>query len=117
MIQPELRGIDSGDLEPPELPPDPADCAVRFTTLIGAKDGEEAEVFVFTVTTPAYLGRTLGHTWGRGYLILDVFDWQIIVRAVAQLLAQCSAPTWREVVAELDRELVRKEPSSTTGEL
>lgn len=109
MIQPELRRIDSGDLEPPALPPDPADCAVRFTALIGAKGSAEEDLFVFTVTTPTYLGRTLGHTWGRGYLILDVFDWQIIVRAVAQLLAQCAAPTWREVVSELNRELVRQQ--------
>lgn len=106
MIQPELRHIASPDLEPPALPPDPADCAVVFQALIGPRDGEGAEAFTFTVVTAAHLARTLGHTWGRGYLIVDTFDWNIVVRAVAQLLAQCAASTWGEVTILLNRELV-----------
>jgi len=111
MIQPELRGITSQDLEPPALPEDPMDCTVQFRVLIGPRGGEEAETFGFTVVTPAHLGRTLGHTWGRGYLIVESFDWSIVVRAVAQLLAQCSAPTWPEVVVELNKELYRETDS------
>ena len=106
MIQPELRHIASPDLEPPELPPDPADCAVQFQAIIGPRGGEEAEAFTFTVVTASHLARTLGHTWGRGFLILDTFDWHIVVRAVAQLLAQCTAPSWSEVMVELNKELV-----------
>ena len=108
MIQPELREITSQDLLPPALPPDPSDCAVQFRALIGPRDGEGSEAFGFTVVTPAQLARTLGHTWGRGYLIVEVFDWHIVVRAVAQLLAQCAAPTWDEALIELNKELHRE---------
>ena len=107
MIQPELREIISIDLVPPALPEDPADCAVQFRAVIGPKDGEQSERYAFTVVTPAHLARTLGHTWGRGFLIVESFDWTIIVRAVAQLLAQCSAATWPEMAIELDKELQR----------
>jgi hypothetical protein len=107
VIQPELRHIASPDLEPPTLPPDPADCAVQFQALIGPRGGDGAEPFSFTVVTAAHLARTLGHTWGRGYLIVDTFDWNIVVRAVAQLLAQCARETWAEIAVELDKELVR----------
>lgn len=110
MIQPELREIASVDLVPPALPEDPSDCAVQFRALIGPRDGEESERYGFTVVTPTYLARTLGHTWGRGFLIVESFEWSIVVRAVAQLLAQCSAPSWPEVVAELDKELQRAAP-------
>jgi hypothetical protein len=106
MIQPELRHIASPDLEPPALPPDPGDCAVQFQAIIGPRGGDAAESFSFTVITATHLARTLGHTWGRGLLILDTFDWHIVVRAVAQLLAQCTAATWSEVTRELNKELV-----------
>ena len=116
MIQPELRHIASPDLEPPELPPDPADCAVHFQALIGPRGGEEFAAFSFTVVTAAHLARTLGHTWGRGYLILDTFDWHIIVRAVAQLLAQCAAESWDEALVELNKELVLTSDRGRGGE-
>ena len=116
MIQPELRHIASPNLEPPALPPDPADCAVQFSAFIGPRGGEEAAAFSFTVVTAAHLSRTLGHTWGRGYLILDTFDWHIIVRAVAQLLAQCTADSWPQVMVELNKELVWDSDRGRSGE-
>lgn len=116
MIQPELRHIASPDLEPPALPDNPGDCSVQFRALIGPRGGEGAEPFSFTVVTAAHLARTLGHTWGRGYLIVDAFDWNIVVRAVAQLLAQCAAPTWGEATLLLDRELVRDPHPGGAGE-
>ena len=116
MIQPELRHIASGDLEPPALPENPGDCSVQFRALIGPRGVEGVEPFSFTVVTAAHLARTLGHTWGRGYLIVDTFDWNIVVRAVAQLLAQCAAPSWEEAVLLLDRELVRDAPPEEAGE-
>lgn len=106
MIFPELREIESLDLSPPELPADPTSCVVSFRAVIGPREGSgEAESFSFAVVTPAYLSRTLGHTWGRGYLIVDTFDWQVVVRAIAQLLLQSARPSWNEVVRELDKEL------------
>jgi hypothetical protein len=113
MLYPEIRSIASPDLEPPALPADPSNCAISFRAFIGPKDGGAATAYDFTVVTPTYLARALGHTWGRGFLIVDIFDWTVVVRALAQLLAQCSAPTWDGVLLELDRELRREQETST----
>lgn len=106
MIYPELLAIESPDLVPPAMPENPVDCVVSFRIAVGPREGDgPAQAFSFTVVTPTYLGRTLGHTWGRGFLIVDIFDWQVVVRALAQLLLQAARPTWNEVVEELDKEL------------
>jgi hypothetical protein len=105
MVYPELRHILSPDLEPPALPEDPADCAIPFEALIGARGGEGAEAFAFTAVTAAYLRHSVGPTWGRGYLILEVFSWETVVHALALLLAHCARPTWQEVAGELNKEL------------
>jgi hypothetical protein len=68
-------------------------------------EGEDVEPFSFTVVTPRYLQRQPGPTWGHGYLILEVFDWHVVVRAVASLLAQAARPTWSEGVAALGQVL------------
>ena len=105
MIFPELRNIVSPDLEPPALPPDPADCAIPFHALIGPRGSEQAEAFVFLVVTPTSLRRLAEPAWGRGYLIVETFEWAPVIKAIAQLLVQCARPTWEEVLRELDREL------------
>ena len=105
MVYPELRDILSPDLAPPALPEDPLDCAVPFHALIGPRGGEGTEAFAFTAVTPAYLGHSVGPTWGRGYLILQVFSWQTVTHALALLLAHSARPTWEEVAGELNKEL------------
>ncbi len=109
MIYPEMRHIHSPTLEPPALPPDPDDCAVEFHALIGPRGAAGAEEFAFRVVTPRYLLR-MGPTWGRGYLIVERFEWEGVVRALAELLVQSARPTWEEIVMDLNREL-RWQPS------
>lgn len=104
MIYPELRHIVS-DLVPPALPADPTDCAVRFQAWIGPLGGAGEEAFAFTVATPAYLVRELGPCWGRGYLLIEAFEWSVMGQALARLLAHCARPSWDEVTAELNKEL------------
>ena len=104
MIFPELRQIVSPSLEPPALPADPQDCAVEFHALIGPRGAAGGEAFAFSVVTPIHLLR-LGPTWGRGCLVVERFEWEPVVRAIAELLVKCARPTWEEVVADLDREL------------
>ena len=105
MIHPELRHIESPQLEPPNLPEDPFDCEVLFRAVVGPKDGEGAETFVFSVITPTRLAQIPDPMWGKGRLIVTRFDWAPVVRAVAELLVECAAPTWNEVVAQLDLSL------------
>lgn len=106
MIFPELRSIHSPDLEPPQLPPNPADCEVAFEAIIGPKGSPGEEAFRFLVVTPASFRRVPGATWGRGRLVVEAFDWQVVVTAVAELLFRCARPTWAEALAELTHELM-----------
>ena len=106
MIHPELRSIHSPDLEPPALPPNPADCEVAFEAVIGPKGSPGEEAFRFLVVTPASFHRVAGASWGRGKLIVERFDWPIVVAAVAELLFSCARPTWAEALDELRHELV-----------
>ncbi|HEU4699423.1 MAG TPA: Imm8 family immunity protein [Gemmatimonadales bacterium] len=112
MIHPELRDIWSPDLAPPELPPDPVVCAVRFDARIAPREdaAAPAETYGFLVVTPAQLRALDGPTWGRGLLIVERFEWAVVIQAVAELLARCARPTWAEVRAELQRELHRQAP-------
>jgi hypothetical protein len=106
MTYPEMRAIGSPSLTPPALPPDPTDCAVEFEAVIGPAGGEGEETFRFTVVTPRYLAHFTGAAWGRGKMIVDEFEWNTVVEAIATLLARCARPTWPEIVAELDKELL-----------
>lgn len=105
MIHPELRHIETPDIEPPALPEDPLDCEVMFQMVVGSREEEGVERFVFAVITPARLARNPEPVWGRGRLILPSFDWGAVVQAVAELLVECTDSSWAEVVSNLDRSL------------
>jgi hypothetical protein len=106
MIYPEIRQIHSPDLAPPNLPEDPSDCEICFQVVIGPKGGEGEEAFTFSAITAGRFARGSEARWGRGKLILPVFDWPAVAEAIAKLLAQCARPSWGEVVAELNKELL-----------
>jgi hypothetical protein len=106
MIYPEIRRIHSPDLEPPNLPEDPSDCEISFQVSVGPKDGEGEETFYFTVVTPLSLARNSEAEWGRGKLLVPMFDWAAVAQAIAKLFARCACPTWSEVKIELSKELL-----------
>lgn len=106
MVRPELKHIESPDLEPPALPEDPYDCEVLFQALVGPAGEDGGEIFVFSVMTPVRLSRIPDPMWGRGRLIVLQFDWSAVVKAVAELLVECAAPTWAASIAQLDRSLM-----------
>ena len=109
MIYPEVRHIQSSDLEPPNLPPDPLDCEIAFQAFIGpggTDTRDKEEVFNFTVITPTRLAHSTEAAWGRGRLIIPLFDWAVVAQSVAALLVRCARPTWEEVAAELNKEML-----------
>jgi hypothetical protein len=106
VIFPEIKNIQSSDLEPPTLPEDPFDCEVAFQTIIGSEDPEEQEAFAFSVITPVRLARQPEASWGRGKLIVASVEWAAVVQSVATLLARSARNTWAEVVMELNKELL-----------
>jgi hypothetical protein len=113
MVQPEIRGIHSVNLEPPNLPEDPFDCEIPFQASIGPRDGKGHEVFTFSVITPVRLAKLPEGMWGRGRLIMPAFEWAAVAQALAKLLAHAARPSWEEVAAELDKELLRGAPVQT----
>src|ERR1043166_69748 len=116
MVLPEIRHIQSLELEPPNLPPDPANCEIAFQALIGPKDGEGEEVFRFSIVTGKRITEFAEGQWGRGKLIMPIFEWNMVVHAVAKLLAQRARATWGEVVAELSKELLWDSDLSTPAD-
>jgi hypothetical protein len=113
MVYPELKNIDCPDLQPPDLPEDPSDCAVYFRTLVGPKDDVREAWFAFNVVTPSWLRRSADPTWGRGKLIVREFEWSAVAQAIAGLLARSARPTWPEVLEALDRELIASHASAS----
>ena len=116
MIYPEIRRIHSPDLDPPNLPEDPTNCEITFRVLIGPKEGAGEEAFDFSVVTAARLTAMAEGRWGRGKLVLSTFEWSAVIHAVAKLLAQCARPTWGEVVAELNKELLWRSDDEKAGD-
>jgi hypothetical protein len=105
MIAPELRSLDSPDLERPQLPADPDDCAVAFEATIGPSGSPGAEIFAFTVVTPTSLARETRFRWGRGLLIVPRFSWEAVDLALARLLAHAARQSWVEVAQTLNQNL------------
>ena len=105
MIVPELKSLLSVDLERPVVPVDPEDCSVFLQASIGPKGEEGAEVFAFSVVTPAFLARAPLPRWGHGLLLVQVFSWQDIDRSLERLLSHAHRNTWPEVAAVLNQQM------------
>jgi hypothetical protein len=105
MIFPRLKGLTSSDLDRDQLPASPDDCDVVVDAEIGPSEGDRADRFAFQVVTPTRLLRSGEVRWGRGLLIVDVFSWSAVERAIEKLLMHAARPTWDEVAAELGKEL------------
>src|SRR5687768_8499849 len=104
MPVPTLYYVYSIDLERPALPPDPADCEVLVRAEIGFGGLAGADEFTFTVITPSRLAD--GATrWGRGYLVVPEFSWEVVERAVQRLLMHADRPTWEAAAGELTKEM------------
>lgn len=106
MPLPVLKSLLSVDLDRSALPADPADCAVLVHAEIGPPgEGTGADGFDFIVATPGRVLDGPGARWGRGTLVVDRFSWEIVERAVRQLLMHADRPTWAESAAELAKEM------------
>lgn len=102
----ELRYLHSPDLEEPSLPPDPRNCSVAIQALIGPDDGPGEESFQFEVITRHHLNQSSGTRWGRGLLILDSFDWNVVRDLLRARLAIATGETWHDVAVQLNKELL-----------
>jgi hypothetical protein len=105
MSIPVVRHLSSPDLERNALPLDPSSCAVVMSAEIGPPSGGE-EVFTFIVATPdRVLGKGDGARWGRGYLLVETFSWEVIERMLNSLVLHADRENWEASARELAKEL------------
>jgi hypothetical protein len=102
---PEIKSLDSAEIERPAMPDDPSDCSISFEATIGLSDSPDGELFAFTVATPLALARETRFRWGRGLLVMPSFSWEILDVALARLLARCHRDSWSEIAQELAKQL------------
>ena len=105
MIRPQLKHLLSPDLEEPALPSDPAHCRVALQALIGPDDGPGEESFAFEVVTRSYVDAQSRTQWGRGFLILDSFDWNVVHRYLDERLSKAGGDSWDDVATQLNTEM------------
>ena len=60
---PELKSLTSPDIEPGTQPPNPKNCSIFLEAEIGSGEAEGADIFGFTVVTPAFVAKCQGRHW------------------------------------------------------
>lgn len=70
-------------------------------------DGGEGVVsFTLYVTTPNFLARSIKtdrFQLGRGLLVVNEFDWEVVEEAVNSICQEVEADTWLEMASQLSR--------------
>ena len=103
MVIPELKNLLSVDLEYGKFPVDPEDCEIYCQADIGPMGMDAADIFFLIVVTSKHLAKMSGNRWGKGYLIVESFSWQIVENAIEKLLSHCSGTDWTDVANKLKR--------------
>ncbi len=110
MVQAELRSLESSDVPNMDLqafvPDDSTTFGIPVGALIGPLGHDGEELFSFFVCTPNWLYGTVRATdyvFGKGYLFLPFYTYQILWNAIEKLCTSTSAPTWMEVGIKLSR--------------
>ena len=104
-MKPEIKSLFSTDLNKGELPDNPSDCSVLVEANIGAEAEEGSEIFSFYVVTASFLEKASKPRWGRGYLVVDFFSWDVVEVSINKLLRHCNGNNWDEISAKLSKEL------------
>lgn len=103
-----LDGIFSIDLPngPPQLPEDPSNCWIVVQADIGVIGGSGADTFTFNVCTLKKLQHILNqeeYQLGRHLVLVEEFDWEVIERAIKNLLAPLQADDWESLATKIGR--------------
>jgi hypothetical protein len=104
-----LREFHSPDLADLEhgAPPDSANFRIVLQAMIGGDDEDEAEEsFDFLVCTPLWLSKNIvagEYIWGRHYLLVAVYDFALIQKAVQDVCDAATGPDWETVAGILAR--------------
>ena len=107
MIHPELKSLDSTDLDLENyVPNDPTCFGIVVTAHIGPRGVDGAELFYLTVCTPAWLAQQQfqkGFSWGFGYLFVSRWDLDLVRRALRDACIRATSPDWSTSASLLSR--------------
>ncbi|MBI4784751.1 MAG: immunity 8 family protein [Oscillatoriophycideae cyanobacterium NC_groundwater_1537_Pr4_S-0.65um_50_18] len=104
----ELRRLHSPDLLDLEFstPEDPENFCILVQAMIGSKDEEGEESFDFLVCTPQWIVNHIARNkalFGRHYLIISHYDFEIIWNAIDGRCKLANRSSWREVGSYLNK--------------
>ena len=105
----ELRDLDSADA--PEglaayRPEDPESFCLAVGATIGPEGGEGGDLFYFSVCTAKWLVQEpppKGFEFLHGYLRLEHWDFELVLRTIRDLCLHTEGKDWNEVATELSR--------------
>lgn len=108
LLQPELHWLHSPDLLDmrASIPDDPENFCLLVQALVGPPGDQGEESFDFLVCTPNWLYRSLAEQpaiFGRHYLFVQRYDYELIVATIERLCASISCSNWSEVAERLGR--------------
>ena len=109
MLIPVIKGLWSTDLPngPPGLPKTPRNCIILLSVDIGLKNESEEDTFDFTVITEEYINNYLkennGIFFGRGLIIVEEFDWELIERRISKLISGITGDDWKDIAVQISR--------------
>ena len=105
MKKPDLKYLISTQLDEGKLPEKPEDCSIHIEANIGIEGEDASDIFSFNVVTIKFLERDDKPRWGRGYLIVERFSWDIVENSVNKLLRHCQGDNWEEIAKEINKEM------------
>ena len=107
-VAPEVRRIHSPDILDMQsaVPDDPEMFCILVQAMIGpaAELGEES--FDFTVCTPKWINKAMlkdGFMFGKNCLIVEYYDYNIILDAINSLCQSIKGSSWKQVAEQLGR--------------
>jgi hypothetical protein len=89
-------------------PADPECWEIFVQVLLGPEDGPDEERFGFVACNPASLAAACagaGYVWGLERLVLPLWDYHLLERAVGGLCDECEGDGWETVATQLARYL------------
>jgi Immunity protein 8 len=110
MVRPILKDVvsaDAPDLDPAQFVPDDPDCCCLWVMAFIGPDGEPGhDTYQIGVCTPRWLATEAmgrGYAWGRFYLIVPRWDYDLVRRAIDELLAGLEGLDWQSISDRLAR--------------
>jgi len=97
MAPPELKAFDCFDHDPIDewIPDSDADVHFSLCLHIGRADEDGADLFYVEVATPQAINEhNLGKTLGQRKIIVNPYSWELVLKEVNAILAECRGDNW-----------------------